>query len=229
MGEYGQFCPVALGAEVFAERWTPLIVRELLNGSHRFSELRKGIPRISRNLLVQRLAALEQAGIVERHPLASGRGFDYRLTRAGEELRPVVMALGAWGYKWAALELREDNLDPGLLMWFLRRRVNVDRLPPERVIARFDLHATGRRSAWLQEAQSFWLVLERPHVELCLTDPGFEVDLIVRAELAALTRVYLGQVSLGDALHSGSIQLAGPRALRSGIRDWLGISQFARA
>jgi DNA-binding HxlR family transcriptional regulator len=229
MGEYGQFCPVALGAEIFAERWTPLILRELLNGSRRFSELQKGMPRISRNLLVQRIAALEQAGVIERHPLTSGRGFDYRLTKAGEELRPVVVALGAWGHKWAALELREDNLDPGLLMWFLRRRVKVDRLPPGRMVARFDLHGAERRSARLQEAQSFWLVLERPEVELCVNDPGFDVDLIVRAELAALTRVYLGQLSLAEAMRAGSVQLSGPRAQRSGLRQWLGVSPFARA
>jgi DNA-binding HxlR family transcriptional regulator len=227
VGEYGQFCPVALGAEIFAERWTPLILRELMFGSHRFSELRKGLPRISRNLLVQRLASLEAAGLLERTPRPGGRGFDYHLTQAGEELRPVVVALGAWGYKWSALELREDNLDAGLLMWFLRRRVIVDALPADRLVARFEFHVDAPRAFWLEEGQSFWLICERSGVELCVTDPGFSVDLIVRSELAALTRVYLGSLPLSEALRRGLVQLGGRLALRSGIRDWLGISAFA--
>jgi len=226
--QYWQFCPVALGAEIFAERWTPLILRELLLGSHRFSELQRGLPRISRNLLVQRLAYLEEAGLLERRRRPNGRGFDYHLTAAGEELRPVVVALGTWGYKWTAQEIKPDNLDAGLLMWFLRRRVQVDQLPPERVVARFDFHEGGTRSFWLGEEQSFWLVLERPEVELCLSDPGFEVDLHVNADVAELTRVYLGLVPLAEALRSGSVRLAGPRELRSGFRRWLGISPFAQ-
>lgn len=227
VAEYWQFCPVALGAELFAERWTPLILRELLLGSRRFSELRNGLPRMSRNLLVRRLAQLEEAGLIERHPRANGRGYDYRLTAAGEELRPVVVALGAWGYKWAARDLRPENLDAGLLMWFLRRRVAVERLPAERTVVRFDFLQGGRRSFWLGEQQSFWLLLERPEVELCYTDPGFEVDLIVRADVAALTRVYLGHMSLSEALRGGLIELYGPRELCSGFRRWLGISPFA--
>jgi DNA-binding HxlR family transcriptional regulator len=228
MQGYGQFCPVALGAEIFAERWTPLILRELLLGSHRFSELRRGLPRISRNLLVQRLASLEAVGLIERRRQPGRRGFDYHLTRAGEELRPVVMALGTWGYKWAAQELRPENQDAGLLMWFLRRRINVEALPDERVVARFDFHAEGARAFWMQEQQSFWLVFERPEVELCVSDPGFDVDLGVQAELEALTKVYLGHIPLGEALRTGSVQLSGPRELRSGFRRWLGISAFAQ-
>jgi DNA-binding HxlR family transcriptional regulator len=224
---YGQFCPIALGAEIFAQRWTPLILRELLLGSHRFSELQKGLPRISRNLLVQRLAFLEDAGVIERRPRADGRGFDYYPTAAGEELRPVVVALGTWGYKWTAQELRPDNLDAGLLMWFLRRRVRSDCLPPEKVVVRFRFRGQGKRARFLEEDQSFWLVLEKPEVELCLDDPGFDVGLIVEAELAAMTRVYLGHMPLAEALRTGAIELSGRRDLRSGFRTWLGISPFA--
>jgi DNA-binding HxlR family transcriptional regulator len=189
---YGQFCPVALGAEVFAERWTPLILRELLLGSQRFSELRRGLPRISRNLLTQRLASLQRAGFIKRQRRSNGHGYDYSLTPAGEELRPVVTALGTWGYKWAASELQPDNLDAGLLMWFLRRPVRVENLPELRVVTRFDFHAQGARSFWLEGEQSFWLILDRPVVDLCLSDPGHEVDLTVNADVAELTRVYLG-------------------------------------
>jgi DNA-binding HxlR family transcriptional regulator len=226
---YGQFCPVALGAEIFAQRWTPLILRELLLGSHRFSELQRGLPRISRNLLVQRLAGLEEAGIVERRRREDGRGYDYYPTVAGEELRPVVVALGTWGYKWMAQELREENVDAGLLMWFLRRRVRTEELPDERFLARFDFRGQGKRSAWLEEQQSFWLVLEKPEVDLCLSDPGFEVGLIVRADVSVLTRVYLGHLSLLEALRDGTVELSGRRDLRNGFRAWLGISPFAPA
>jgi DNA-binding HxlR family transcriptional regulator len=227
---YGQFCPVALGAEVFAQRWTPLILRELvLGGSRRFSELHRGLPRISRNLLVQRLAALEEAGIIERRRRPDGRGYDYYPTTAGEELRPVIVALGTWGYKWIAQELRAENEDAGLLMWFLRRRVQTDRLPEEKFVARFDFWGQGQRSAWLEEQQSFWLVLDKPEVELCLSDPGFAVGLVVRADVSALTRVYLGHLSLAEALRDGGVELSGRRNLRNSFRDWLGISPFAPA
>lgn len=229
MQGYRQFCPVALGAEVFAERWTPLILRELLLGSHRFSELRRGLPRISRNLLTQRLASLERDGLITRRRRSNGRGFDYHLTPAGEELRPVVTALGTWGYKWAATELRPDNLDAGLLMWFLRRRIRVENLPEPRVVTRFDFHAEGARPFSLQGQQSFWLILERPAVDLCVSDPGHDVDLTVDADVAELTRVYLGQVSLVQAIKRGSVAVVGRRELRSGFRDWIGVSPFAHA
>jgi DNA-binding HxlR family transcriptional regulator len=227
MQGYRQFCPVALGAEVFAERWTPLILRELLLGSRRFSELRRGLPRISRNLLTQRLASLERSGLIERRRRVNGHGFDYSLTPAGEELRPVVIALGTWGYKWAAAELHPDNLDAGLLMWFLRRRVRVENLPERQAVIRFDFHAEGARSFWIEGQQSFWLILERPEADLCLSDPGFEVDLTVNADVAELTRVYLGHISLTHAIRQGSVEVVGPRDLRSSFRDWIGVSPFA--
>jgi DNA-binding HxlR family transcriptional regulator len=224
---YGQFCPVALGSEIFAQRWTPLILRELLLGSHTFSQLQKGLPRISRNLLVQRLEFLIAAGVVERRARPGSRGFDYYPTPAGEELRPVVVALGSWGYKWTAQELRPENLDAGLLMWFLRRRVRTESLPDERAVVRFEFRGQGSRSIWLDEEQSFWLVLDKPEVELCLTDPGFDVDLVVRADLAAMVHIYLGHLSLASAVRSGSVELSGSRAFRTGFSGWLGISPFA--
>jgi DNA-binding HxlR family transcriptional regulator len=226
---YGQFCPIALGAEIFAQRWTPLILRELLLGSHRFSELQKGLPRISRNLLVQRLTFLEEAGVIERRRRVDGRGFDYYPTVAGEELRPVVFALGTWGYKWTAQELRPENRDPGLLMWFLRRRVRIECLPDEKVAVSFQFRGQGQRSAWLEEEQTFWLVLDKPEVELCLSDPGFEVGLTVQADVAAMIRVYLGHLSLSEALRTSAVELRGRRDLRSGFRAWLGVSPFAPA
>jgi DNA-binding HxlR family transcriptional regulator len=218
---YGQFCPVALGAEVLATRWTPLIVRELLHGSVRFSELQRGLPRISRNLLVQRLAMLEQAGVIESRPRAAGRGREYRLTAAGEDLRPVVEALGAWGYKWASQTLTPDCLDPALLLWFARRRVRAEHVPRGRHVVRFDFHDAQRRL--------YWLVLQPDDVDVCAIDPGFDVDLQVEATLAALTEVYLGRITMREAMRTGRVRLAGPRAVCDAFPRWFGLSPFAPA
>jgi DNA-binding HxlR family transcriptional regulator len=216
---YGQFCPVALGAEVVATRWTPLIVRELLNGSIRFSELQRGLPRISRNLLVQRLATLEQAGIVETRPRAAGRGREYRLTEAGEDLRPVIAAIGVWGYKWAGQTLTPDCLDPGLLLWFVHRRVRTEHLPAGRHVVRFDFRDARRRL--------YWLVLQPSDVDVCAIDPGFEVDLWVDATLEALTEVYLGRTSMREALRAKRVQVAGRREACEAFPRWFGSSPFA--
>jgi DNA-binding HxlR family transcriptional regulator len=221
MRGYGQFCPVALGAEVFAERWTPLILRELLAGSHRFSELQRGLPGIPRALLTQRLGSLQRAGLIERRPTRAGRGFEYHLSPAGQSFGPVVEALGRWGYQWAAEQLRPDNLDAGLLMWFLRRRVQVDRLPSERVTVQFEFRGADKRH--------FWLVLHRPEVDLCLADPGFDADLCVTTDVRALTQVYLGQLSIAHAVGDGSVTLAGRSELRRAFGGWIGLSPFAGA
>jgi DNA-binding HxlR family transcriptional regulator len=216
--DYGQFCPVSRGAEIFAERWTPLILRELLNGSHRFSELQLGLPRISRNLLTQRLASLASAGVIERRPAQRGRGFSYHLTSAGEELRPVVEALGAWGYRWGGADLPSRQLDPVLLMWFIRRRVQVNVVRRAQTVVRFDFRRPRR---------SFWLRIEPPAVDLCFTDEGFDVELAVDADLAALTAVWLGRLRLAEAIAAGSVRLDGDEDARPLFGQWFGLSPFA--
>jgi len=218
MADYGQFCPVSRGAEIFAERWTPLILRELLNGSHRFSELQLGLPRISRNLLTQRLASLTRAGVIERRPAERGRGFSYHLTPAGQGLRPAVEALGAWGYRWGGTDLPKAKLDPVLLMWFIRRRVQVRAIRRARAVVRFDFRRPRR---------SFWLRIEPPTVELCFTDEGFDVELAVDADLAGLTAVWLGRVGLSDAIAAGSVRLDGDDDARPLFSQWFGLSPFA--
>jgi DNA-binding HxlR family transcriptional regulator len=220
MTAYGQFCPVALGAEVFAERWTPLVVRELLNGANRFGELTAGLPDMSPRLLVQRLASLERAGIVTRRRVAGRRGFAYGLTAAGEDLRGAVEALGAWGYRWSGDTIPEESLNPGLLLWFLRRRMASDRLPERRIVLRFDFH--GART------ESHWLIMNRPEVDICHRDPGFEVDLVVTADVAALAQVYLGRLEFDAALADGLVAVEGPRALIRAFPHWWGVSPFAR-
>jgi DNA-binding HxlR family transcriptional regulator len=224
MKTYGQFCPVAKACEIVAERWTPLVLRELLCGSTRFSELQRGVPLMSRTLLAQRLRELEDAGVVASAPRARGRGREYRLTPAGEEVRSVIMGLGEWGQRWARRQIAPDDLDAELLAWDMHRRLNVDRLPAQRVVMRFDLrrvprHQPGRRT--------WWLVLTRPEVDLCLKDPGFEVDLTLDADLAALTRVWMGDMPLQDALRAELIRPDGPRDLVRAFPSWFGLSLFA--
>jgi DNA-binding HxlR family transcriptional regulator len=152
MKGYGQFCPVAVASEIFAERWTPLILRELFSGSHRFSEIRSGMPLISRTLLGQRLRELEDAGVIESSPLPAGRGREYRLTKAGEEFREVVERLGAWGQRHAGHQFAPNNLDPALLMWAMHRRVDVSRLPKPRVVVRFEFGGVPARCLQVRTA-----------------------------------------------------------------------------
>jgi DNA-binding HxlR family transcriptional regulator len=219
MKGYGQFCPVALGAEVFAERWTPLILRELLSGARRFAAIHEGVPRMSRNLLCQRLERLAHVGIIERKPLAHGRGSEYHLTDAGRAFGPVIESLGTWGYKWSSHNLRDEHLDPDFLMWVLHRLVRTEDLPNHRVVVYFQLRQTPKRR--------YWLVLNRPEVDVCLFDPGFEVDLEVVADAKTLADICLGHVRVRDAISRGWLTLLGARQLRKDFCSWLGTTHFA--
>lgn len=219
MADYGQFCPVALGAEIFAERWTPLILRELLMGGRRFSDIQRGVPRMSRNLLTQRLHSLRSSGIIEQLPADGGHGFEYRLTTAGRELSTVIDALGTWGYRWASKDLTAKDLDPDFLMWSLRRLVRVDALPEERVVLLFRFRGYDDRM--------FWLVLQRPEVDLCLFDPGYEVQLEIEAPVEALARVCLGHVALLDLMRDGGVEVHGAPHHRNALPSWLGVTRFA--
>ncbi len=219
MAKYGQFCPVAKAAEIFAERWTPLILRELLCGSHRFNELEHGLPRISRTLLTQRLRSLEDAGIVQRRSTANRRGSEYHLTPAGMELYDVIIRLGEWSHRWFNPLLDLDDLDPQLLLWDMHRRLYRDRLPDRRVVLQFDFR--GARTA------SYWLILEHKDSSVCWDRPGFEVDLLVTVDTLALHRVWLGHQSLGNALQHGHVRLDGPMDLVRAFPNWLALSMFA--
>lgn len=219
MTEYGQFCPVALGAEIFAQRWTPLILRELLVGGRRFSDIQRGVPRMSRNLLTQRLNSLQRSGIVERFPEDGGHAYEYRLTTAGRELSTVIDALGIWGYRWASKDLTDKDLDPDFLMWSLRRMVRVDELPTQRVVMLFRFRGHSDRA--------FWLVLHRPEVDLCLFDPGYEVNLEIEAAVEALARVCLGHLPLLEAMRDGGVEVHGAPHYRKALPAWLGVTRFA--
>lgn len=219
---YGQFCPVAQAAEIVAERWTPLVLRELICGSRRFNDLRKGVPLMSPSLLSQRLKELEDAGVVER-VASEGGGPEYHLTRAGEELRPVIELLGLWGQRFVQREVRPDELDPALLMWDIRRCVDPAPLPADRrTVVRFDLGGVvPKQSRW-------WLVFDRGEVDVCLKNPGYEVDLYVRSHIRALVDVWLGRLDLRRAIRSEAIRLEGERAFVRGFESWFRLGTFTR-
>jgi len=221
---YGQFCPVAIAAEVLAERWTPLVIRELLLGSVRFNDLQRGVPRMSSSLLARRLKELEFAGIVERRPGAKG-GPEYHLTPAGRDLLPVIEGMGFWAQRWMRHDLvATENLDPDLLMWDIRRNVmNRGRLDGRRFVTEFHLAGAPTRK------QRWWLVFDADVVDLCYRDPGFEVGLFVRTSLRALTEVWLGHVGIDQALREGRLRLDGSREDVAAFRSWFVLSSLAPA
>lgn len=224
MKGYGQFCPIAVASEIVAERWTPLILRELLAGSRRFEELRRGLPLISRTLLVQRLRRLEEAGLVASRPLPRGRGREYAPTPAAGEFAEVLDRLGAWGQRWATTQFDPQNLDVGLLMWNIRRRVNAGRLPAHRVVARFEFRAFPSRCRPLRTC---WLLLDRRGSEVCLKDPMLDVDLVVEADAGSLARVWMGATTFEQAFRSGGVSVQGPRPLVREFPGWFLLSRFA--
>jgi DNA-binding HxlR family transcriptional regulator len=220
---YGQFCPVAVACEIFAERWTPIILRSLFMGADRFNDLLRGAPRMSRSLLAKRLRDLEKAGVIARARASNGAGYCYRLTQAGEEFRTVIEGLGNWGQRWT-VRVKRDNLDAGLLMWAIRRRIALDRLLERRVVVQYNFRGIPPMRRGYRR---FWLLLERTHVDLCVEDPGFEVDLYVDADLTAMTKVYLGDVSFASASSAGDVRVSGPRELVRAFPSWLLLSHFA--
>ena len=218
---YKQFCPVAMASELLCTRWTMLILRELLAGSTRFNDLRRGVPRMSPTLLSQRLKELEDAGIVERRAVRNERGvYDYHLTKPGQELRPVVESMGIWGQRWIETRLSLENLDPSLLMWDMRRNFNPAPLPDRRIVIQFlyrNLPEAKRR---------WWLVVDADgEVDLCWSDPGFDVDLYVTTDLRTMTAIWMGTTTVKQ--EADRIELVGERALASTMQTWLGLSPFA--
>lgn len=204
MKGYGQFCPVAKTAEVFAQRWTPLIVRELCFGPRRFTEIHSGVPLMSRALLVQRLTELEEAGVIATQPLAQGKL--YRLTPAGEHLGGIVNLMSDWGQRHGQGRIAHEELDPTLLMWGMRRQIAEAELPDREIVLRFDFRGIPRAFA----ARRYWWMILRPtDVEVCLKDPGMDVDVVLGADLEAFVRVWLGHAGLADAMAAGDISLSG--------------------
>ncbi len=218
VSSYGQFCPVAKAMEVLDERWTLLVVRELLAGSTRFNDLRRGNPRMSPALLSKRLRSLERAGVVRREMV--GAHASYTLTESGEELRGIVTALGAWGTRWIG-ELGDRDLDPHLLMWDIKRTVPVDEWPPARTVVGIRFGDVPSRVA------SWWLVASEGHVDVCDFDPGFEEAATVQTSLRTLTQVWRGDRSWDQALGDGSLVVDGPTDIRRALPRWVGQGNFS--
>ncbi|MGH9007247.1 MAG: winged helix-turn-helix transcriptional regulator [Acidimicrobiales bacterium] len=214
MDGYGQFCPVSKAAEVVCRRWTPLIVRELLVGSTRFNEIRRGVPSCSPALLTSRLRDLERAGVVERS--TSDAVTSYLLTEAGRELMAVVLGLGEWGQRWVRSDYRDDELDPGLLLWDIRRNLDPAGLGAGSVTIQFVFPGLPAKRRF------FWLVVDRDGIDLCLVDPGREVDLRIEADLRALTQIWMGDLRFADAVADRRVHLQGPARLTRAVPGWIG-------
>jgi DNA-binding HxlR family transcriptional regulator len=220
-GSYGQFCPVAMAAEIICSRWTALVLRELLCGTTRFNDLRRGVPLMSPTLLSKRLKELAEAGVIAVTPTRQHGVVEYKLTEAGEDLRGVVMSLGIWGQRWIESSLSLKNLDPSLLMWDMRRNLLASLLPDRRCTVKFtfpELNA-GRKS--------WWIVNQSGEVDLCSVDPGYEVDLYVSSSLRSMTAVWMGISTLKAEIEAGNIEVTGDRAVARSMHAWLGLSPFA--
>jgi len=221
---YNQFCPVAMASEILCSRWTLVLLRELVVGSTRFNELRRGVPRMSPALLSRRLKDLEAAGIVQRSPVRGEPGvYEYRLTKAGRDLQPVVEAVGAWGQRWIETEASLANLDANLLMWDMRRNIDPAPMPDRRstIEVIFSDQPAARRK--------FWLVVEPgKEVDLCSVDPGFDVDLYLSTDLRTMTEIWMGYTAIARAKEQGRLTVTGNRQLEAKLKSWLSLSRFAK-
>lgn len=220
---YGQFCPISRAAEILAERWTPLVVRELICGSVRFNDIQRGVPRMSSALLSRRLKELEYSGMVERRPAQKGTGWEYHLTAAGQELLPVLKGMGEWAQRWVRSDLTEDqNLDPDLLMWDVRRNVTAQAVQGDKrfvVLFQYDGVPVAKRR--------YWLVFEGDTTDLCIKDPGFDVDLYVSSHLRTMVQIWLGHQTIRQALREEKLKLDGSRKDIKAFESWFALSVFA--
>lgn len=221
---YGQYCPLALAAELLCRRWTMLVVSRLLDGCTRFNEIQRGVPQMSPTLLSRRLKELEEGGLVTSRRLGNGRGREYHLTEAGIELGPIVDQLAVWGQQWAR-DMTHEDLDPAFLVWSMHVRMNTEALPQGRTVLEF------RFSGAPKDCNRFWLVCEAGAVEMCLKDPGFEPDVAIRSDLRTFVEAWRGFRDLRTEIRRGRIRVDGPEKLRRQFPDWLllsGLSPYER-
>jgi DNA-binding HxlR family transcriptional regulator len=219
MSGYGQFCPVAKATEVVGEKWTPLIIRELMSDDQSFNNLRKGVPLMSPSLLSARLKTLEGSGVITRNK--TNAGVTYSLTEAGQELAPVIEQLGVWGQRWVRSDLSKKDLDPSLLMWDAHRRIDTSFFPEGRSVLRFEF------VDYPSKFRLWWLVITDGEVDICLKDPGHEVTLYVQSTLKTMTQVWVGDLTIAKAKREKLVQLSGDRTLKKTISDWIGCSVLA--
>jgi len=217
---YGQYCPLALAAELLCERWTLLVISRVIDGCTRFNDIHRGVPRISATLLADRLAKLEHAGLIIREPLPNGRGAEYRLTEAGRDLEPIIMDLAVWGQRWSR-DMVTDDLDPAFLAWSMHTRMNTEAMPAGRTVIEFEFSGIDKGFA------RFWLVDHDGKVDMCLKNPGYETDVKVMADMRRFVEAWRGFRSMRHEIANGAIRLEGPSDLTRAFPDWLLCSALA--
>lgn len=222
MRSYNQFCPIAKAAEIFCERWTALIIRELAFGGIRFSQLQRGVPLASPTLLSNRLKQLEREGIVERRKSAGRKSWVYQLTEAGSEFVPIVLSLGVWGQRWSRRDLEDHEMDLGLLLWAFEKGANADCFEPRRVVVEFDITDQP------EHKRHWWYLNEDGTCELCITPPAPEADIHVISTLPDLIRVWRGDVTLARAIGEERLEVHGTAKLRKAFQKWIGIPELAK-
>ncbi|MDH5611963.1 MAG: helix-turn-helix transcriptional regulator [Gammaproteobacteria bacterium] len=220
MKTYGQFCPLAQATQLLCERWTLIIIRELIAGSTRFNELQKGVPLMSPSLLSSRLKQLTKSGVIE--VIGNKGNHTYHLTQAGKELRPVVELLGAWGHRWAQSNLNNGDLDAGLLMWDMRRTVDPAKFPMHRIVVQFEYPDAPIG------AKDWWLVSENGEIDLCLNDHGYEIDIMIKCSLKVMTEIWVCAQNFNDAVKTGDINIIGDPKLIHKLQEWLRSSPLSR-
>ena len=212
--EYAQFCPVAKAAEILGEKWTLLIVRELLMGGTRFNELQRGLGLISPTILTKRLHDLADTGVIIKKKIPGQRGHEYLLTAMGRELLPIVMQFGEWGMRWARGALQEKDLDVELLMLYLQRSIKPEALPGKETVVRFKFSDLKLLSDW-------WLLIDGSSIDVCVQDPGREVDIYFGTDLRTMIQVWMGDLAYRTAMANGRMKVVGPLALTRDIKSWL--------
>lgn len=217
---YGQYCPLALAAELLCERWTLLVISRVIDGCTRFNEIHRGVPKISATLLSQRLLQLEEAGLIVRIPLPNGRGHLYELTDAGSDLAPIIMNFAVWGQKWARNMVHED-LDPAFLAWSMHTRLNLEAMPAGRTVIEFEFTGTDKGFS------RFWLVNDNGKPDMCLKHPGGDVDVSVKADIRRFVEAWRGFRDLRQEIAAGNIRVEGPSNFRKALPDWLLLSSLA--
>ena len=220
MTTYGQFCPVAKASELLGERWMLLILRELLLGTHRYSEFQRALSRISPSVLTKRLKQLESAGIIVRKAQQGRKGHDCFLTPAGKELAPIVEHLAVWGMRWARGQMTDDELDVQFLMWDIQRRLDLEKLPDGETVFCFIFDD-------LSQFENWWLIVSDGEVDLCTEHPGKDVDLYISTTLRVMVDIWEGDTGLKAAQSKKLLTTQGNRRLASSMPDWLGINPYA--
>ncbi|MDO6561846.1 helix-turn-helix domain-containing protein [Amphritea sp. 1_MG-2023] len=222
MKSYGQFCPIAKACEALGERWTLLLIRELLCGSHRYNDFKRGLPLISPTMLSQRLSVLQARGLVELKLSDDSKSREYHLTQAGLELEPIVMGLGEWGARWVRSQMSDEDLSVELLMWDMRRTINGSALPDNRTVLHFEFKDLDK------SYRHWWMLADGGEIDLCVDDPGFDADVDFVSDLRTMTALWLGDVSVAAAEASGTLDVRGAALLIKNLPQWFMFSGFAK-